>query len=99
MSKVIKQLLFDFRLENNYIRFAAGKVFQEGKSVRMTNTADTLCLQHGIPLQINDAFTKPFLKQFLGLHVLSYFQAPDANLPLPSEALGSVTWLRSVTII
>lgn len=98
MSKVIKQLLFDFRLENNYIRFAEGKVFQEGKSVRMANTADTLCLQHGISLQINDAFMKPFVKQFLGLHVLSYFQAPDANLLLASETLCSVAWLRSVTV-
>lgn len=96
MCKVIKQLLFDFRLENKYIRFAVGKVIQEGKS--MTNTAGTLCLQHGIPLQINKSFMKSFLKQFLGLHVLSYFQAPDANLLLALEALCSVAWLRSVTV-
>lgn len=87
VSKIIKQMLFDFRLENNYIRFAAGKVFQEGKNIRMTNTAGTLCLQHGIPLQINHAFTKQFLKQYLGLHVLSLFQARDTNLLLASEAL------------
>lgn len=86
-------MLFDFRLENNYVRFAAGKVFQEGKSIRMTNTGDALCLQHGIPLQINDAFTKQFLKQFLGLHVLSLFQAPDTNLLLASESLCSVAYL------
>lgn len=98
MSKVIKQVLLDFRLENNYIGFAAGKVFQDRKSVRMTNTADTLCLEHGIPLQMNDAFTKQFLKQFLGLHVLCLFQAPDADLLLASEALCSVAWLRSVTL-
>lgn len=77
MSKFIKQMLFDFRLERDYVWFAAGKVLQDGRSLRMTNTADTLCLQHGILLQINVAFTKQFLRDSLGYIPFCYFQAPD----------------------
>lgn len=100
MPKFIKQMLFDFRLERDYVWFAVGKILQEGRSLRMTNTADTVCLQYGILLQINDAFTKQYLRDSSGYIPFRYFQAPDTNLLLVSKGLwsGMPTWLESVTI-
>lgn len=87
VSKVIKQILCDFRLD--YIFMLGGRI------VRMTNTADTPCLQHGVLLQINGALEV--------LHWATFCFLVSRHLMLMYYWLqkhwhGVLTWLRSVTV-